>query len=157
MLGGNTNTKFVESAGDIAENDLAGSYWTQKLKAKEGSKFSPQKFYDDYVAAYDGQKPDGIGACYYSALAVAAEAITIAGTADDSEKIAQALRKVDFDGLGGDKNGMYIIGHGVKFDEKGLNSKAEGIVTQVQGGEFIPVYPENVATAKVVYPRPGSK
>ncbi|MCS7475476.1 ABC transporter substrate-binding protein [Umezawaea endophytica] len=157
VLGGNTNTKFVESAGDIAENDLAGSYWTEKLKGKEGSKFSPQKFYDDYRAAYDGQKPDGIGACYYSALAVAAEAITIAGTADDSEKIAQALRKVDFDGLGGDKNGMYIIGHGVKFDEKGLNTKAEGIVTQLQGGEFIPVYPENVATAKMVYPRPGSK
>lgn len=156
-LGGNTNTKFVETGGPITEDDLAGSYWAETLEPKTGSKFSPQKFYDDYKAAYDGQVPDGIGACYYSALAVAAEAITIAGTADDSEKIAQALRKVDFDGLGGDKNGMYIIGQGVKFDEKGFNSKAQGIVTQVQKGKFVPVYPATVAQAKIVYPRPGSK
>lgn len=157
VLGGNTNTKFIETVGDISENDIAGNYWTPKLPAKEGSKFSPQKFSDDYAAAYDGQKPDGVGACYYGALGVAAEAIEMAGTADDSEKIAQALRKIDFDGLSGDKYGMYIVGHGVKFDNKGFNSKASGLVTQVQKGEYIPVFPEDVAAAKMVYPRPGSK
>lgn len=157
VLGGNTNTKFVQTGGKITENDIAGSYWCETLEPKQGSKFGPKKFFDDYVAANKGQKPDGIGACYYSALAVAAEAMEIAGTADDSEAIAQALRKVDFDGLGGDRNGMYLIGHGVKFDGKGFNSKAESLVTQVQDGQFMPVYPKAIATKPIVYPRPGSK
>ncbi len=157
VLGGNTNTKFVESVGDVSENDIAGNYWTEKLQAKPGARFSPQKFFDDYVAAYGGQKPDGIGACYYGALAVAGQAMEMAGTADDSEKIAQALRKIDFNGLSDDRYGMYIVGHGVKFDDKGFNAKSNGLVTQVQNGQYIPVYPEDVATASVVYPRPGAK
>lgn len=157
VLGGNTNTKFVETGGAITENDIAGSYWCESLEPKAGSKFGPKKFFDDYQAAYQGQKPDGIGACYYSALAVAAEAMEIAGTADDSEAIATALRQVDIDGLGGDRNGMYLIGHGVKFDAKGFNEKAESLVTQVQNGTFVPVYPDSAATTDMVYPRPGSK
>lgn len=155
-LGGNTNTKFIATVGDISENDIAGNYWTPDLPPKKGSKFTPQKFYDDYKAAYQNQAPDGVGALYYATLGVAADAIEKAGTYDDSEKITQALRKTDFDGLSGDKHGMYIVGHGVKFDSKGHNTKAVGMVTQIQNGKFLPVYPKTVAVTKIVYPRPGS-
>jgi hypothetical protein len=52
---------------------------------------------------------------------------------------------------------MFIVGHGVKFNDKGLNTRAEGLVTQVRSGDFVPVYPAGVATSSVVYPRPNSK
>jgi ABC-type branched-subunit amino acid transport system substrate-binding protein len=156
ILGGNTNTKFIETVGAAAaEWDIAGSYWTPKLRGKEGSDFSPQKFFDDYKATYSGQTADGVGAYYYACMGLVADAITNAGTAEDSEKIAQALHDIDIPETGGDSNGMFIVGHGVKFDSKGLNTRAEGLVTQIQNGEYVPVYPESVATGQIVYPRPA--
>jgi ABC-type branched-subunit amino acid transport system substrate-binding protein len=156
-LGGNTNTKFIETVGAAAEGDIAGNYWTPKLKAKPGSEFSPQKFYDDYQKQFGGQRPDGVGAYYYACMGLVADAMTAAGTADDSEKITAALRATDIAGPSSDKNGMFIVGHGVKFNDKGLNTRAEGLVTQVRSGDFVPVYPAGVATSSVVYPRPNSK
>ncbi|MCO1657077.1 ABC transporter substrate-binding protein [Pseudonocardia humida] len=153
-LGGNTNTQFIESVGAAAaENDIAGNYWTPKLAAKPGAQFSPQKFYDDYVAAYGGQKPDGVGAYYYASLGLVADALTQAGSTDNPQTIMEALRATEFDGLSGDSNGMFIVGHGVKFDARGQNTAADGVVTQIQNGDYVPVYPEAVATAQVVYPR----
>jgi ABC-type branched-subunit amino acid transport system substrate-binding protein len=158
VLGGNTNTKFIESVGaSAAEGDIAGNYWTPKLQSNSGSKFSPQKFYDDYQAAYGGQKPDGVGAYYYACMGLVADAITAAGTAEDSDKIAEALHKIDIAGPGADKNGMFIVGHGVQFNDKGLNTRAEGLVTQIQNGDYVPVYPKAVATGAIVYPRPGKR
>lgn len=154
-LGGNTNTQFIESVGpEAAEYDIAGNYWTPRLPAKEGSQFSPQRFYDDYVAAYGGQRPDGVGAYYYASMGLIADALTAVGSTDDREAIMRALRATEFDGPSGDANGMFIVGHGVKFDDVGFNTSADGLVTQIQGGEWVPVYPEAVAAAPIAYPRP---
>jgi ABC-type branched-subunit amino acid transport system substrate-binding protein len=153
-LGGNTNTQFISSVGAAAaENDIAGNYWTPKLTPKAGSAFSPQRFFDDYVAAYQGQKPDGVGAYYYASVGLIADALTKAGSTDDPTGIMNALRSTTFDGLSGDSHGMFIVGHGVKFDEKGFNTAADGVVTQIQRGEYVPVYPESIATSPIVFPR----
>jgi hypothetical protein len=47
---------------------------------------------------------------------------------------------------------MFIVAHGVKFDEAGLNERATGLVTQIQDGVYIPVYPEDVALADIRIP-----
>lgn len=156
-LGGNTNTQFIESVGPAAaEYDIAGNYWTPRLPAKEGSQFSPQRFFDDYVAAYGGQRPDGVGAYYYASMGLIADGLTKAGSTEDREAITEALRATEFEGLSGDSNGMFIVGHGVKFDETGFNTAADGLVTQIQSGEYVPVYPESVAAAPITYPRPSA-
>jgi ABC-type branched-subunit amino acid transport system substrate-binding protein len=156
-LGGNTNTQFIESVGaSAADLDIAGNYWTPELAPKEGSRFTPRKFYDDYVAAYNGQRPDGVGAYYYASMGLIADALTKAGTTDDPAKIMEALRSTEFAGLSGDSNGMFIVGHGVKFDARGMNTAADGVVTQIQNGQYVPVFPEAVATATIVYPRPSA-
>jgi branched-chain amino acid transport system substrate-binding protein len=155
VLGGNTNTKFIETAGASAvENDIAGNYWTPKLEGK--GDFTPQKFFDDYVAEY-GDRPDGVGAYYYATMGLIADALEKAGTSDDPEAIRDALRKTKIDGMSGDEHGMFIVGHGVEFDAKGLNKAAVGLVTQIQDGEYIPVFPDDVALESIVFPRPGNK
>lgn len=155
VLGGNTNTAFIETAGATAvENDIAGNYWTPNLEG-EGD-FTPRKFFDDYVAEY-GDEPDGVGAYYYATMGLIADALEAAGTADDPEAIREALQNVEIDGMSGDENGMFIVNHGVKFDDKGLNEAAVGLVTQIQDGEYIPVFPEDVALNPIVFPRPGNQ
>ena len=155
VLGGNTNTKFIETAGASAvENDIAGNYWTPNLEG-EGD-YTPQKFFDDYVTEY-GEEPDGVGAYYYATMGLIADALEAAGTADDPEAIREALQNVKIDGMSGDEHGMFIVNHGVAFDDKGFNEAAVGLVTQIQDSEYIPVFPEDVAANAIVFPRPGSE
>jgi branched-chain amino acid transport system substrate-binding protein len=154
VLGGNTNTKFIESVGPAAaELDIAGNYWTPNLKGE--GEFTPQRFFDDYTAEY-GDEPDGVGAYYYATMGLVADAITAAdGNCEDPEAIRDALRETEIDGISGDDTGMFIVNHGVNFNDKGLNDEAVGLVTQIQDGEYIPVFPEDVALAPIVFPRPG--
>ncbi|MET1132064.1 MAG: ABC transporter substrate-binding protein [Aeromicrobium sp.] len=153
-LGGNTNAQFIPTVGaEAADGDIAGNYWTAELEAGENAKQTPQGFVDDYKEAYDGQVPDGVGAYYYSAGAVVAEALREVDDVNDKEAISKALREVDIAGINGDEDGLYIVSHGVEFDEKGFNAAAVGLVTQIQGGKYLPVFPADVATGEITYPK----
>lgn len=153
VLGGNTNAQFISTVGkDAAEGDMAGNYWTSLLQPGEGAKQTPEGYVEDYAEEYDGQIPDGVGAYYYSAAAVIAEALSSADDISDAEAMSKALADVEIDGINGDKLGLFIVGHGVKFDDKGFNERAVGLVTQIQDGKFVPVYPEEAAGAPAVFP-----
>lgn len=153
VLGGNTNAQFIPTAGKEATNgDMAGNYWTSLLKPGQNSKQTPEGYAKDYAAKYKGQIPDGVGAYYYSAAAVIAEALGKAENFGDSEAMTKALRNVQIDGINGDKLGLFIVAHGVKFDSKGFNERAVGLVTQIQDGKFVPVFPEEVAAAPAIFP-----
>ena len=41
----------------------------------------------------------------------------------------------------------------VKFDSTGQNTLAQGYLFQWQNGQFIPVFPQSVATAPIQYPK----
>jgi branched-chain amino acid transport system substrate-binding protein len=41
----------------------------------------------------------------------------------------------------------------IKFNENGVDEKASAVISQVQGGKAIPVYPQEIAAAPVRYPR----
>ena len=41
---------------------------------------------------------------------------------------------------------------GVRFDERGQNSLASGVIQQLGGGEYHLLYPTEVATTRVVWP-----
>lgn len=152
ILGGNTNAQFIPTVGKAAEGDIAGNYWTSLLKPGENAKQTPEGYVKDYAAEFDGQVPDGVGAYYYSAAAVIAEALSNADDISDAEGMSKALRNVQIDGINGDKLGLYIVSHGVKFDAKGFNERAVGLVTQIQDGKYVPVYPEDAAGGSSVYP-----
>ena len=152
ILGGNTNAQFIPTVGAASEGDMAGNYWTPLLKSGDNAKQTPEGYAADYAEEYDGQVPDGVGAYYYSSAAVIAEALSNADDISDAEAMAKAMRDVSIDGINGDKLGLYIVSHGVKFDAKGFNERAVGLVTQIQGGKYVPVYPEDVANAPAVFP-----
>ncbi|WP_433605021.1 ABC transporter substrate-binding protein [Dactylosporangium sp. CA-139114] len=154
VLGGNTNAQFIPTVGAISDGDVAGNYWTSLLKSADGAKHTPQSYSEDYKAKYNGQTPDGVGAYYYASVGVLADALASASNPDDKESITSALRSVDISGINGDKHGLWIISHGVKFDAKGTNERATGLVTQIQGGKYVPVFPADAAASATVYPRP---
>jgi len=43
----------------------------------------------------------------------------------------------------------------VKFNEKGQNVLATGLITQIQGGQHHPVWPKELATKEYVFPAPA--
>lgn len=152
VLGGNTNAQFIPTVGKAAEGDMAGNYWTSLLKPGPNAKQTPEGYVKEYAAKYNGQIPDGVGAYYYSAAAVIAEALSNADNISDADAMSKAIKNVDIKGINGDARGLYIVGHGVKFDDKGFNERAIGLVTQIQGGKYVPIYPEEVAGGRAIFP-----
>ena len=77
------------------------------------------------------------------------EAINRAGSTDPA-KIQAALKATDL------KPEQLMIGYkGVKFDDKGQNILASSIVTQMKGGQYVPVWPKANATSDIVLPYKG--
>ena len=81
---------------------------------------------------------------------VLVEAIDRAGSTDPA-KIQTALKTTDL------KPDQLIMGYkGVKFDDKGQNVLAAGLVIQLQDGEnYVPVWPKHLAKAAPVFPYKG--
>ncbi|MGO9570743.1 MAG: ABC transporter substrate-binding protein [Desulfomonilaceae bacterium] len=107
------------------------------------------KFVDAYKKKY-GLEPEGYGtSSSYMAVYTLKDAIERAGTLD-SDKVAEALRKTDLEGVYGR----------IRFDPKtnqvipSLDPKegAVGTIFQWQAGKRIVVFPETIATGKVLLP-----
>lgn len=82
-------------------------------------------------------------------LLTLAEAINRAG-ATDPAKIQAALRATDL------KASQVVTGYnGVKFDEKGQNTLGSSLITQMQGGTYVPVWPADKAAGEIKLPYKG--
>lgn len=81
------------------------------------------------------------------AVLVLAQAINLAGSTD-GDKIRAVLAKTEF------PMPLAIAGK-VKFGPGGQNIYAETVIQQIQNGKYVTVYPENLASAKLVYPMPA--
>jgi len=85
------------------------------------------------------------------AMFVLADAINRAGSAK-SDAIQAALQKTDL------KPEQLMMGYkGVKFDETGQNTLAATYLIQLQGANYVAVWPEKSATAKMQIPFKGSE
>ena len=80
---------------------------------------------------------------------VMADAINRAGSTD-AAKIQAALRATNLPA-----EQMAAGYDGVKFDDKGQNVLASSVVTQLQGGKYLTIYPKARATANVILPYKG--
>jgi branched-chain amino acid transport system substrate-binding protein len=107
------------------------------------------KFVDAYKKKY-GLEPEGYGtSSSYMAVYTLKDAIERAGTLD-SDKVAEALRKTDLEGVYGR----------IRFDPKtnqvipSLDPKegAVGTIFQWQDGKRVVVFPESIAKGKVLLP-----
>jgi branched-chain amino acid transport system substrate-binding protein len=82
-------------------------------------------------------------------MLILADAINRAGSTD-AAKIQAALRATDL------KANQVVTGYnGVKFDEKGQNILASSLITQMQGGKYVPVWPKDKAAGELKLPYKG--
>lgn len=102
-----------------------------------------QEYVAKFGGTYDGISSDVAEA--YSVGEVVQKAVTNIGTLDNTKLIAQLHSGATY---------MTVQGP-VKFDSTGQNTAATAYLFQWQGGNLIPVFPANVAQAKVEYPRPN--
>jgi branched-chain amino acid transport system substrate-binding protein len=82
-------------------------------------------------------------------IAVIWDALERAKTADP-RALRDAIASTDLNT--GDRN--FFMLRGAKFGSKGDNEKAAGIITQIQNGQAVPVWPVEFAKAQAVYPKP---
>jgi branched-chain amino acid transport system substrate-binding protein len=96
-----------------------------------------------------GNDLDDASARALQGLLVMAEAINRAGSTDPA-KIQGALKATDL------KANQVVTGYnGVKFDEKGQNVLASSLITQMQGGQYVPVWPKASAAGDLRLPYKG--
>ena len=82
-------------------------------------------------------------------MLILADAINRAASTE-AAKIQAALRATDL------KANQVVTGYnGVKFDDKGQNILASSLITQMQGGKYVPVWPKDKAAGELKLPYKG--
>ncbi len=111
--------------------------------ATPGNAQMVQEYVSKFGGTYDGISSDVAEA--YSVGEVVQQAVMKIGTVDNTKLIAQLHSGATY---------MTVQGP-VKFDSTGQNTAATAYLFQWQSGNLIPVFPGNVAQAKVEYPKPN--
>src|SRR3954469_3959145 len=111
---------------------------------------SPTYLINEIYKKKSGDDMDDTVARQMQGLFVLVDAIDRAGSTEPA-KIQAALRATDL------KPDQLIMGYkGVKFDEKGQNILASGLVIQLQDGEnYVPVWPKDRAKTAPAFPYKG--
>lgn len=131
---------FFDAVGPLATNIVTRAAWSPVLAEDDPIVQAVADLYESN---------SGIGmsensARDFTAMRILGMAIDAAGSADPTA-IRDALREVETD--------LTIQPwEGVRFDEAGHNVLASGVIQQWTGEEFALLYPEDLATAEVVWP-----
>ena len=144
IIGGHVSAEYITTLGAAAENVLIAGAWSPDL-AIEGLAEITERYEKQYNEPADSTVSGGV-----ISLAVLWGALEAAGEAD-SAKLREALSSLD---MSAGEN-LLIQPGGVKFDERGENARAAGIVLQIRDGKQVTVYPDDVAATKMVYPKPA--
>lgn len=137
---GDTFLKAIGGSGS-AEGILVPNGWYPQLNAPLNA-----EMVKEYIAKYGGT-PSDISSDVPEAFSVGqvvAQAVT-QNKSLDQKKLIATLHAGTFDSVQGP----------VKFDSTGQNTLAQAYLFQWQKGQLIPVYPQNVASASVEYPKPN--
>jgi branched-chain amino acid transport system substrate-binding protein len=87
----------------------------------------------------------------YGDIQLFAYALEHAGKAD-REAVADAIRNTDIESAT-EGPAQYYPGDGIKFDDRGRNTRADLVIVQWQDGEPKPIYPESSALATPIWPK----
>lgn len=128
---------FPQLAGPAAEYTISVTQWTPDAQWSGVADFA-RRFEEKY-----GYPPQYHSAEAYTALLLAADALRRAGT-PSRLALRDALRATNLTTIFGD----------IRFDERGQNHHPM-LVTQIIDGQFVTVYPPEVAAQSPVYPVPG--
>jgi branched-chain amino acid transport system substrate-binding protein len=140
---GFSDPAFIPNAGDLAQGAINRSAFDIG-KPGSSSYIVNQMFKTKY-----GRDLDDTSARWLQGFFVLADAINRAGSTEP-EKIQAALKATDL------KPDQLIMGYnGVKFDATGQNILSATYLIQLQGKQYVSVWPEDRATAKLELPMKG--
>jgi branched-chain amino acid transport system substrate-binding protein len=141
---GYSDPSFIKSVGKISQGVFNRSSWSV------GAPGSPTALIAEMYKKKSGDEMDDTAARQMQGFFVLCDAIDRAGSTDPA-KIQAALKATDL------KPGQLMMGYkGVKFDDKGQNTLASGVVIQLQDGEnYVAVWPKASATQAPVMPYRG--
>jgi branched-chain amino acid transport system substrate-binding protein len=140
---GFSDPTFIPNVGDLAQGAVNRSAFDIG-KPGSNSYIINQMFKAKY-----GRDLDDTSARWMQGFFVLADAINRAGSTDPA-KIQAALKATDL------KPDQLMIGYrGVKFDDTGQNTLSATYLIQLQGKQYVSVWPEERATAKLEWPMKG--
>jgi branched-chain amino acid transport system substrate-binding protein len=141
---GFSDPSFVSAVGNIVQGVFNRSSWGV------GPPGSMTYLVNEMYKKKAATDLDDTAARVMQGFLVLVDAIDRAGSTEPA-KIQAALRGTDL------KPNQLILGFkGVKFDDKGQNILASGIMIQLQDGKnYVPVWPKDQATAEPVLPHKG--
>ena len=135
---------FIKAMGPAVDGLVNRSAFSA---GKPGS--LPSLFNELYKKKSGGDDLDDVSVRGLEGFLVLADAINRAG-ATEPAKIQAALKATDLPAS------QMVAGYdGVKFDDKGQNTLASSVVTQLQGGKYVAIWPKARATAEVKLPYKG--
>ena len=140
---GFNDPSFVSSSGSLVEGLVNRSSFAP------GKPGSLSALINDLYKKKNNVDLDDASARAMQGMLVLADAINRAGSTD-AAKIQAALRATDL------KANQVVTGYnGVKFDDKGQNILASSLITQMQGGSYVPVWPKDKAAGELKLPYKG--
>lgn len=142
---GFSDPAFIKNVGTISQGAVNRSAWDIGKPGSVTAKIN------ELFKAKTGYDMDDTSGRNMQAMFVLADAINRTGSAK-SDAIQAALQKTDL------KPEQLMMGYkGVKFDETGQNTLAATYLIQLQGANYVAVWPEKSATAKMQIPFKGSE
>ena len=140
---GFSDPTFIPNVGDLAQGAVNRSAFDV------GKPGSNSYIVNEMFKAKYNRDLDDTSARWMQGFFVLADAINRAGSTEP-EKIQAALKATNL------TPDQLMIGYrGVKFDETGQNMLSATYLIQLQGKQYVSVWPENRATAKLEYPMKG--
>ena len=140
---GFNDPSFVKTSGALVEGLINRSSFAV------GKPGSISAVINELYKKKTGNDLDDPSARAMQGLLIVAEAINRAGSTEPA-KIQAALKATDL------KANQVVTGYnGVKFDEKGQNILASSLITQMRGGQYIPVWPKDKAAGDLQLPYKG--
>lgn len=141
---GYSDPSFIKSVGKISQGVFNRSSWSV------GPPGSPTALIAEMYKKKSGDEMDDTAARQMQGFLVLCDAIDRAGSTDPA-KIQAALKATDL------KPDQLMMGYkGVKFDDKGQNVLAAGVMIQLQDGEnYVAVWPKTSAQKAPVTPYKG--
>ena len=142
---GFSDPSFIPNVGDLAQGAVNRSAWDV------GKPGSNSYIINRMFKAKYGRELDDTSARWMQGFFTLADAINRAGSTEPA-KIQAALKATDL------KPAQLMIGyHGVQFDPTGQNTLSATYLIQLQGKQYVSVWPADRATARFEWPMKGWK
>ncbi|ALM82550.1 ABC transporter substrate-binding protein [Bordetella sp. N] len=130
------DSRFVQEVGPQVQGVLTRDVWSNDVAAAKAG----LKKINDMYKAKTGKDLNGNNARSMQGVLVLADAINRAGSTDP-EAIRKALAATDLK-----SNQIAMPWEGVKFDEKGQNQLGAGLILELKGAGYVPVWPDAYRT-----------